>query len=76
MFIPVLYTMKKSIYKCQILSEWFKNRVNPCATCLNILIQSLYIKKEKFSCYSVKNKQKEYKIVFVLQLQLWKLLCI
>lgn len=42
----VIRNNEKSIYKCQTLSEWFKNMVNPCATWLNILIQSLYIKRK------------------------------
>lgn len=40
--------------------------VNPYATWFKILIQNLYIIKEKFLCYFVRRKQEDDKIVFVL----------
>lgn len=42
------------------------NMVNPYAIWFkNINTKSIYIIKEKFSCYSVRRKQEDYKIIFV-----------
>lgn len=53
--------MKKSKYKCQPLSEWF-DIVNPYATRLKILIQSLYITKKNFFVILLRENKKNVKL--------------